>query len=245
VPARARNGETMSESELGKASRQVIDIAREARTPSDAHRDRAYQALLAGLSGGAAVGLASAAKAAGGTVVKSSLWWLKWALPAVVAASAGLGAYAGSARGPSAAPARENGAFVGPTKPLTPSVAPTPRPSPTLEPPPSAALSSPAAGVKPPALKPAANDLVQELSLLHQALAASRAGNAAQALELSRQHARRFPDSRLASERSAIEVRSLCSLGRTAEARKVAERLRSRAAGSPVIAALADTCVGK
>ena len=93
--------------------------------------------------------------------------------------------------------------------------------------------------------KPSADALVQELSLLHEALAASRSGTAARALTLAREHARQYPGSRLGIERSAIEVRSLCSLGRPAEARKVADRLRARAPSSPVSAALKDTCVGK
>jgi hypothetical protein len=80
---------------------------------------------------------------------------------------------------------------------------------------------------------------------LHEALAASRSGNAARALELAREHAKRYPSSRLGLERSAIEVRSLCSLGRAAEARKIADRLRAQAPSSPLIASLKDTCVGK
>jgi hypothetical protein len=104
----------------------------------------------------------------------------------------------------------------------------------------SAALS-----VKQALPKPSSDDLAQELSLLHQALAASRSGNAASALTLAQQHAQRYPNSRLRNERDAIEVRSLCSLGRGAEAKKIAERLRARAPNSPVSAALQDTCVGK
>jgi hypothetical protein len=86
---------------------------------------------------------------------------------------------------------------------------------------------------------------MQDIDLLHEALAASRAGNAAKALQLARQHQSRYPSSRLRIEREAIEVRSLCSLGRTAEARKIAERVRARAPSSPVSAALAETCAGK
>jgi hypothetical protein len=62
---------------------------------------------------------------------------------------------------------------------------------------------------------------------------------------LSREHSKRYPGSRLAIERSAIEVRSLCSLGRVAEARKIADRLRAQSPSSPLIASLKDTCVGK
>ena len=98
---------------------------------------------------------------------------------------------------------------------------------------------------KPVLEKPAADDLGQELSLLHQALAESRSGHAARALELARQHARLYPKSRLRIERDAIEVRSLCTLGRATEAHKIADRLHAQAPNSPVSAALQETCVGK
>ena len=124
--------------------------------------------------------------------------------------------------------------------------------APSIEqPPPTSASAVPQLSPSPPsqppkaAPKPSGDALVQEISLLHQALAASGSGNAARALELAREHAQRYPNSRLSVERSAIEVRSLCSLGRPAEARKVADRLRAQAPSSPVSAALKDTCVGK
>jgi hypothetical protein len=229
----------MSADDLRPSAREVIDVARRARTPSDAQRDRAYQALLAGLSGGAAVGTAK-------VVGKSALVWLKWAIPAaLVVASAGT--YAWRAHRDAAPIASATGAV--------PSIAPVAAPSAPLAP---AVDSSAAVAVDEsptpsalPALKPQASakpnsdDLVQELSLLHQALAASRSGNAESALDLARQHAQRYPNSRLRNERDAIEVRSLCALGRAIDAKKIADRLRARAPNSPVSAALQDSCVGK
>jgi hypothetical protein len=234
--------ETMSDNELRPAARSVVDIARDARTPSGAHRERAYQALLAGLGGAAALGTTEAAAAAAKVAGKGTLAWLKWALPAALLASAGAGGYVWSSRAPVPAP---QPAQMAPAPALVRGAEQTPSPSSNAEP----EVSSQPAPVPPPsrklAPKPSADALVQELSLLHQALAASRSGNASRALELSREHAQRYPNSRLGIERSAIEVRSLCSLGRPAEARKVAERLRSQAPSSPVSAALKDTCVGK
>jgi hypothetical protein len=239
--------ETMSDNELRPAARSVIDVARQARTPNDKHRQRAYQALVAGLGGTAAVGTTKVASAAGKVALKGTFAWLKWAIPAALVVSGGAGAYLWSSREKAVSPPTH--ALV-PT-PVTPAAAPQVE-TPVVAPPsvevlpalPEASATPTAASPKAGA-KPSGDALVQELSLLHEALAASRSGNAARALELSREHAQRYPNSRLGVERSAIEVRSLCSLGRASEARKVAERLRAQAPSSPVTASLKDTCVGK
>jgi len=235
----------MSDNELRPAARSVVDIARQARTPSDQHRERAYQALVAGLGGTAAVGTAKVAAAAGKVALKGTFAWLKWAIPAALAVSGGAGAYLWSTSGPASAPP----AHLAPRAPAPVDAPAQAAPAPVA---PEVSSALPEASAKPAAAstqkagsKPGADALVQELSLLHEALAASRSGNAARALELSREHAKRYPGSRLGTERSSIEVRSLCSLGRASEARKVAERLRSQAPSSPVTASLKDTCVGK
>ncbi|HEY1535075.1 MAG TPA: hypothetical protein VGF76_13705 [Polyangiaceae bacterium] len=229
----------MSTDDLRPSAREVVDVARRARTPSLAQRDRAYQALLAGLSGGAAVGTA---KVAG----KSALLWLKWAIPvALVIASAGTYAWRAqhhakpSARAVDAAPPMAP--LAAPVAPLASVVAPSASVGVDQGPMPSSLPSARAQG----SARPSHDDLMQELSLLHQALAASRSGDAAGALDLARQHAQRYPNSRLRNERDAIEVRSLCALGRAPDAKKIADRLRERAPNSPVSASLQDSCVGK
>jgi hypothetical protein len=238
--------ETMSDNELRPAARSVVELARSARTPNDAHRQRAYRALVAGLGGGAAVGTAKIAAAAGKVAARSAFAWLKWAILAALVASGGAGAYVWSSRHEPAPPSPVHRA---PATPAPVIAAPAP---PTVEVAPLEAPSAPPeASAKPVTLppkagaKPSGDALVQEISLLHEALAASRSGNAARALELAREHAKRCPGSRLGIERSAIEVRSLCSLGRVAEARKIAERLRAQSPSSPLVASLKDTCVGK
>ncbi len=235
----------MSDNELRSAARNVVDIARSARTPNDRHRDRAYQALVAGLGGTVAVGTTKVASAAAKVALKGTFAWLKWAIPAAVLAS-GAGGYVWYSRAAVATSPTAHAPTVVAPAPVAPVVAPNveqaapPSPSVVSE----ASSAAPSPQVK-PAPRPSGDALVQEISLLHQALAASSSGNAARALELAREHAQRYPKSRLSVERSAIEVRSLCSLGRPAEARKVADRLRSQAPSSPVSAALKDTCVGK
>ena len=229
----------MSADDLRPSAREVVDVARRARTPSLAQRDRAYQALLTGLSGGAAVGTAKVA-------AKSAMLWLKWAIPAALLA-ASVGTYAWRVQ----RHARPIASAVGAAPPLAPPaacaapLAPVVAPSASVAldegPTPSSLLSAKAQGLA----KLNRDDLMQELSLLHQALAASRSGDAAGALDLARQHAQRYPNSRLRNERDAIEVRSLCALGRAPDAKKIADRLRERAPNSPVSAALQDSCAGK
>jgi len=245
----------MSDPELRPGARELIDLARVAQTPSDAHRERAFEALMVGL-GAAASGTPSAASTAGKLAGKSGFAWLKWALPAAVVASGivGLGGYVTRPHPSSTVVTKPDDHSS--TIPSAPNVASAP--SADLRPAPGTALSAaPAASVtaeasalaasKAPALtkSAAADDLGQELALLHQALAASRSGNAAGALSLAQQHARQYPNSKLRVERDAIEVRSLCQLGRAAEAHKIADRLRAQTPNSPVSAALEETCVGK
>lgn len=233
----------MNDDELDPDARALVDLARGARSPSNEQRDRAYQALMAGIAGGATLGAAKGAAAK--LAAKSSLVWLKWAIPAAVAASVGVGAYVWHAQ--RVVPAGRPHPVVSAPPPAPVAIPAAPSVSSAEVVAPSAAPEPSAAPVvkAPTSSKPSADDLVQELGLLHQALAESRSGHAARALELARQHAQRYPASRLRVERDAIEVRSLCALGRAAEARKIADRLRAQAPNSPVSAALAETCVGK
>jgi hypothetical protein len=229
----------MSGSELRPVARELVESARIAQTPSDAQRERAYEALLAGLSG--AAGATNAAKLA----TKSGLAGLKWALLAAALASASVGVY-GELKRPRAAPAAATLTAAAPAMSLTLPTLDSSEPTAVL---PATSASSEVTVAAPPkvqlAVKPASGDLEQELALLHQALAESRSGNAAGALALAQQHARQYSNSKLRVERDAIEVRSLCTLGRAAEAHKIAVRLRTQAPSSPVSAALEETCVGK
>ncbi len=239
----------MSGNELRPVARELVDGARIAQTPSAAHRERAYQALLVGLSGAAgasAIGAENATKIG----AKSGFVWLKWALPTAVLAGASLAVYLAHKPPRTAAVLLPSVVASTPTAADVTSADAPPlvaSASPTVALQASAALArNPVPVVKAASsAKPASGDLEQELSLLHQALAESHSGNAAGALALAQQHARQYPNSKLSVERDAIEVRSLCTLGRSAEAHQLADRLRTQAPGSPVRAALEETCVGK
>ncbi|HEY4104774.1 MAG TPA: hypothetical protein VGM44_12825, partial [Polyangiaceae bacterium] len=79
----------MTDTELRPVAQDLLETVRLAQTPSDAQRERAYQALIAGLSGGAIAG----AKAISASKVAStaSSFWLKWAAFGVILASASAG----------------------------------------------------------------------------------------------------------------------------------------------------------
>lgn len=108
--------------------------------------------------------------------------------------------------------------------------------------------SSPAAVAHPqqrsapiaPRLLPSA--LAEETELLEQAQSALARGDAAAALRLLERHERRFPAGALSEERLAGRVLALCQLGRVADARRSAERLRAVAPQSPLWPRLRQAC---
>ena len=81
-------------------------------------------------------------------------------------------------------------------------------------------------------------------ALLHQAQAAWRAGQSAQALALANQHAQQFPRSQLANERDVLRVLSMCKLGQAQSAKQVGARLLKKAKGSPWYQSVAASCAG-
>ena len=99
----------------------------------------------------------------------------------------------------------------------------------------------------PPAPSPAAPDappidLSAELTLVRNAEASRRAGRPAEALAHLEEHASRFPNGTLTAERQAGRVLALCDLGRTSEARALADRFASTYATSPLATRVANTC---
>jgi hypothetical protein len=72
------------------------------------------------------------------------------------------------------------------------------------------------------------NVYADELDLLQRAQAAFVGRGFADALALLVEHARRFPDGRLAEEREALRIRSLTGCGRADEARRAAAAFAAR-----------------
>jgi hypothetical protein len=83
---------------------------------------------------------------------------------------------------------------------------------------------------------PDADSAARELALLERARAAVASREFSTALGAIAEHQRRFPAGRLQEEREALRIRTLVALGRKDEARRVAERFRSRFPRSVLLA---------
>ena len=93
----------------------------------------------------------------------------------------------------------------------------------------------------PPRVAPPST-LLGELTLLQRAQRALAGGAPGVALSLASEHATRYPSSQLSRERDAVRVFSYCALGRTAEARALAAEILKSAPRSPVRASLEQSC---
>ena len=93
---------------------------------------------------------------------------------------------------------------------------------------------------QPEAAKPSA--LAAESALLGKARVASSSGRNRDALAALRKHAKQHPNGELAEVRRALEVRVLCQLGRTAAARKAADRFLSRHKASALAGQVRSSC---
>jgi hypothetical protein len=238
--------------DLDPEARRVLELAREARTPSVEDKERVARRLAAGLglsvvagaAGAAAQGAtASAAKSAGAAVALK--WWV--AGGAIVAAT--LGGYAALSGEPrdDAGRAPRATAHVPPVQTVQPKATEPAVAAPLTE---AVAKAEPAVdSARPPVEHPlhrrrtgVAATSPAELELLHEAQAAWRARDARGALSLLEAHRARYPRSTLRSEREGLQVLSLCELGRKSEAARVARRLLEHAPNSPLRAAIEQSC---
>jgi outer membrane protein assembly factor BamD (BamD/ComL family) len=87
-----------------------------------------------------------------------------------------------------------------------------------------------------------APSLDDEVSLVRDARAALRGGDAGQALALLDEHDRRFPGGALTEDCAAARVYALCALGRTDAARALASRFLSEHPVSPHAASVRNSC---
>jgi hypothetical protein len=245
--------------ELNSHARRILDLTREARTPSERDRRRVERALSASLgfvlaSGAAATGVAATGGAVAGVSAKATAGVLafKWAAGLSLVASAVTAGYLQFR--PATAPARtdENPRNVTlSARPAAAAGAPSaPAQLVPAEPPQSAAVVTASAAELAPqrsrrgtAASRKPDTLAAELDLLHEAQAKWRNRNPAAALSLIALHRKRYPKSALAPEREALSVLSLCAAGRSAEAKSVAKRAFGSAPRSPLRATVEESCV--
>jgi hypothetical protein len=220
--------------DLDPRARRMLELTRQARSPTPRDKARLDQLLASVLVPGASVAHAVPAQKSMTTAVT-----VKWT-GIVVFALAGSAALFGWR-------ASRNEASAAMPTPIT--VQPTAAADPVVTTP----LAEPEQ-LTPKALAPriAARPVVQtkldtgtlpqELDLLHDAQSKWRAGNAEGALSLLAVHRKRFPHSQLAAERDALAVVSLCATHQEAEARKVAHRFLKTAKSSPLKTSVEESC---
>ncbi len=229
--------------ELDADAKRMLELTREARTPSADDKDRVARRLAGALALGAMTahaGTSVTTKGIGAALVS------KWAVLAMVAAAGGagyLGLRARSAPAPisaTSAPSRADS---------------TVRESATTDPaaaePPATTSDESAAQLEEKSRHPAISKsaahatLPEELDLLHEAQAKWRSGNASAALALITEHRSRFPRSALGPERDALAVLSLCATNRVAEAKRLARHFLATSPRSPLKTSVEESCGGK
>jgi hypothetical protein len=221
-------------SDLTPEAKELVQQARSAFRPSDADRERVFQALLPQIGAGAALGATPSLLE---RLRQAS--WLK-----ISGAVVGLGAAGGLflAFGPEDEPA-----------PATPSKSvqvaekgESPRPGMATIPTPVAPTAvapetkQPEGRVPPPTTR--ADRLAAEVAILSRAGTELHNGRAAAALKTLDEHRRKFPNGLLAQERTSARVQALCALGRVKEADAELTRLSRLSPQSPHEARAREAC---
>jgi hypothetical protein len=234
---------------MNPEARRIIQLARQARSPSSEDKRRVRAAVAIGVAAAAVTVPAVAAGGATGVSAKVAgavgvFAGLRGIVVGMVIASTSVGAGAYLWKHASAAHVVE--------APVVSSAPPVS--APVALPPPVSALEPAPALVVTPDVRDVHGDapgrarvvlqdpLAAELTLLHAAKQAWQDGKSQTAFDLARKHERLYPHSQLASERDALKVFALCGLGRTNEARDLAAALLSKAPGSPFRASLEQSC---
>jgi hypothetical protein len=241
-------------SELTPEARALVDMARFADQPTGADRQRVRAALFAKLALPAAASGPTAGAGPGGAT-GASLVSGKMLVTLAILGALGAGAawWATRPAQPSAAPERvpalAPAASAAETTAATETTAAAETMSAATAPaaeietaPAAAADQAPRCAASPPAAP--TSTLAEELALVPPAESALRAGDAAGALALLTEHARRFPHGQLAQEREATRIRALCALADEAGARRAAARFLRRWPRSPHAARVRTTCGG-
>jgi hypothetical protein len=232
--------------ELHPESRKLLEVARDARTPTAADRERVFASLMASA---AVTSVAPAAAAKTGLAGKfaSSALWLKAAASVAVLSAASVSTFVyvqHRARSVAQRPlAPASIAAIAPAAPApAESIAPVALPPAASEPSATSAREERAQPTPHHAVHVEEKSL--ELGMLHQAREARRSGQPQRTLELTNELAEKYPRSKRWAERETLRVLALCDLGRVDAARRSAASLQYLWS-SPLRATLNASCVGK
>lgn len=221
-------------SELSDDAKRLLELAASTGTPTRERKQAVRRALLDQVSAPAPRrGLAR------GWLLAAALFGL-----GALAAATMLG-HLSPPLAPSRAPSVPTQAEALVVAPPTPASAPT-----TTSAPPSPARPAPVprAPRPTPVVEVVAAPLegsALEMRKLEDGVAAMERGEYEVGLGLAREFLAAFPRSQFTTEAIALEIRTLCGLGRVGEARASVQRLSSENVKSPAVLALQDSCVAE
>ena len=216
-----------SHNKLSAATRALLERERSIPVQPAAVRARMLARARAALLTGAVAGAATANAAPPASPARRT-WWAAAAVVACVAGvAAGAVAYQTARAHPrpepsSTSPRPPVEVVPRATAPAQAPAAPATNPDPTATAVPALARSNARSHGA------TADSVRKELRLLHWARAAVGRADYAAALFPLGEHARRFPDGKLAEEREALRVKSLAGLGRNEQAQRAAARFEAR-----------------
>ena len=220
-------------SRLNPKAEELVRAGRSALRPTDADRERVFQALQPRLGGDLGPegtdGLSTAAASANVTIAK-----LTAAIVAMSVVGAGMFVMLRT-EAPPASPAA--------TASVAPGAAPQRPVDQVPESPPFAVpQAQPSDEKRAPAAPRPADNLAEEVALLSQASADLHAGRPAAALTVLDEHGRKFPHGVLVQERTSARVQALCALGSMNEAQAELARLARTSPNSPHLARARKAC---
>lgn len=96
-----------------------------------------------------------------------------------------------------------------------------------------------------PTEPPPASTLDQEMQLLKRAQVAQASGRPSEALSILAEHAKKFPNGKLAESREVARVIALCQSGQTQASRSAADRFLAARPNSPFASRVRGVCVEK
>jgi hypothetical protein len=108
-----------------------------------------------------------------------------------------------------------------------------------------ASASNSAEPTSPSAAPPTGSLLEQEMALMRRANALSQSGRPREALAVLAEHARRFPNGKLAESRTVAQIMALCAAGDAHAAHAEAEKFLAAHPKSPFAARVRSICASR
>ena len=213
----------MSDDDMKPEAWRLLQVVREADSPSELDMRRVRRAIAAGAGAALAAPVAKAASAATSKGVAAASVGKSTALVAATKSVAAIVVLASLGAGTAWWSHHRSLELAAPA--LSRASSPEMRE-------PSAAVAETAAP----------STLLGELTLLQRAQRALAGGAPKEALALAGEHATRYPRSQLAGERDAVRVFAECALGQRANARALALEILKSAPRSPLRTSLEQSC---